>query len=305
MKPIILLLIMTMTSFQLTSQTQTIIFQPGPGLNDGFDDGSIEKGKDGYTYLDNPNTNYGTGNSITTLPISTCNDAEVWAYIQFNLDSLPDYWIVDSVLFGVTHFEHTGYCYSNCVADFYFHRLLAPWDEMDLTYNNAPSYDSASFFGPLNITFPNNFGTMEYDITQMYKDWKSGLYPNYGFTIQSPTVGCNNAAVMFNVRSSDDTTALFRPYLKVVYTPTGQGISDDVLLKLSTHQSGENLSVMISGPSDEYALQIFDLTGRINFREHIACNRWNIIPITNFSKGIYLINVHSNNGTITRKVLVQ
>jgi len=104
---------------------------------------------------------------------------------------------------------------------------------MTLIQNNLPSENSTPFYGPITIDFPNDYGTVEYDITVAYNFWKDTSNVNYGFTIYSPNIGCNNASVGFYVRSSDDTIAADRPYLKIYY-PSQAGVEEDEL-KLSVY----------------------------------------------------------------------
>ena len=66
---------------------------------------------------------------------------------------------------------------------------------MTLTQQNEPTEDTSSFYGPIPISFPNDYQIQEYNITSAYNAWKTGALPNYGFTVYSPNVGCNNAAV--------------------------------------------------------------------------------------------------------------
>jgi hypothetical protein len=175
---------------------------------------------DSWVNLYTPQANYGDGLYALSSPRSTCNTSDYKSYFRFEVAELPEE--VDSVFFGVTHLPHTSYCYSNCDADFYFHYLTSPWDEMTLNQSNLPSEDPAAFYGPINITFPNDFGTQEYDITNAYNYWKTEGVDNFGFVTYSPTSGCNNAAVQFMAYSSDDTLETRRPYLKIYYNgPTG------------------------------------------------------------------------------------
>ena len=208
---------------QATSET---IFRPGPGRNDGSDNGSANSGKDTYIYGNDSTTNCGAQNVIGGSPRSNCNPAQTKAYIQFDVSSLAS--DVQQVFLGVTHFPHTTYCYSNCSADFYFYPVSQPWNEMTLTYNTAPG-EGAAVYGPIRITFPNDFKNKEYDITTLYRNWKNGSLPNYGLAIYSPTVGCNNAAVTFSVHSSDDTDPNVRPYLRIISSsppPPSSSLSD-------------------------------------------------------------------------------
>jgi hypothetical protein len=202
-----------------------IFFQPGPGLNDGSDEGSLNGGKDTFISRAYPNNNYGTNLYDYGSPRSTCNPADTIGLIQFDLSTLPEN--VDKVYLGVTHRPHDWYCYSNCEADFYFYPVTQYWNEMGVTHNSAPAIDTANpVYGPVHIEYPNNFGVREYDITEIYRAWKNGSIPNNGLAIFSPDTGCNNASVTFTLYSSDDSNVSRRPYLRVVPTQTNVPLSN-------------------------------------------------------------------------------
>src|SRR4030042_4025840 len=143
-----------------TQATSEIIFRPGPGKNDGSDNGSINGGKDTYVsgFYDGPNDhrnrNFCSEAVIVGTPRTNCNPSETKAYIQFDLSSLPA--DVQQVFLGVTHFPHTTYCYSNCNAAFYFYPVNQPWSETTLTSNTKPA-EGAAVYGPINVTFPKDF----------------------------------------------------------------------------------------------------------------------------------------------------
>lgn len=168
---------------------------------------------DTWAYGAIPNNNYSTAKKIYGFPTSNCNAANGHCYIQFDITNMPQN--VWSVFLCVTHYPHTNYCHSNCSADFYFYPVLESWQDTTLTYNNKPSEGSAEY-GPIHISFPNDFGSKEYDITNLYKKWKTGELTNYGISIYSPTVGCNNASVMFAIYSKEADASEMRPYLKII-----------------------------------------------------------------------------------------
>lgn len=66
-----------------------IIFQPGPGLNDGTDEGGLNGGKDVYTWDEQFSSNFGTATQCGSSPISTCNQTNRRGYIKFDLSTLP------------------------------------------------------------------------------------------------------------------------------------------------------------------------------------------------------------------------
>jgi hypothetical protein len=180
---------------------------------------TLRGGIDTHTYGNDPDADYSEKLIVEGTPISDCNPAMGRAYIKFDITPLPIN--VKQVLFGVTHREHDWYCYSNCNADFYFYPVLETWEDNTLNYNNSPIEDNIAIYGPISISFPNDFGNREYDITELYRKWKSGELDNEGISIHSPTVGCNNAAVEFMFFSSEDENLTKRPYLKVITEDQG------------------------------------------------------------------------------------
>ncbi len=194
-----------------------VILQPAPGPNDGTDNGSAAAGKDTITQRGQPTTNYGSWDMIWGMPRSNCNPADGMAFIQFDLTGLPAAGEVAHAYVGVTQPAHTG-CFSNCTADFYFYPIEGPWAENTVTHNTAPPISATPAAGPFWKTAPFGQQQIEYEITDLYKEWQSGTRDNYGIAIYSPQVGCNNAAVDLRAFSSDRTTPEERPYLRIVRT---------------------------------------------------------------------------------------
>ena len=204
----------TVTILRADPQGGVIIFQPGPGLNDGSDDGRAGAGKDANGgNCNGSGSNEGDAVYLYADPISDCNPCHSKMFIQFNLDTLPV--DVAAVYVGFTHIPQTDYCLSNCEADFNFYPLTGAWNEMTVNLDNQPAR-GALVLGPVRLAFPNDPGTREYEITGLYREWKNGTIPNHGLEISSDDVGCNNAAVAFYVHSSDAADPAQRPYLRVL-----------------------------------------------------------------------------------------
>ncbi len=293
MKTTLLLLTACAISGSLIAQTP-VILQPGPGLNDYTDQGGSNGGKDLYSHEALPDSNNKASTAMVAAPVSNCNPTNSNDYIQFDLSGLP--LVADSAFVGFTHLDHTTYCYSNCNADFYFAYNNDPWYEDSLTYNNAPSR-GADFFGPVNITFPNSFGTREYNITAAYNAWQAGTVPNYGFVMYSPTVGCNNAAVMFLVYTSDDTIPANHPYLKVYGVPTQvKEHAGAMQAKVYPNPAGNTVNVELSGNENEnVTVSIYDYTGRMVFSASRP-NRNLRLDLENIGNGSYFISLKNNSG---------
>lgn len=282
-----------------------IIFRPGPGNNDGTDEGGLTGGKDAFVYEGNPSGNYGDNAVFQALPVSNCNQTHAEAFLQFDLSTLPEN--VESVHLGVKHASHTTYCYSGCAADFYFAILTAAWDEMTINYNNFPAR-GADIYGPVSISFPNDFGTMEYDITDAYNAWKSETIPNYGFTIYSLTVDCNNAAVFFMGSSSDDTEEANRPYLKIVESSVGidKG-AQTTHCRVFPSPASDALNVVFTlGSPQTVNFTLTDLAGRTVYATEKMLNSGEQkinLSLANLQAGMLLYTLTTTEGSISGKVL--
>lgn len=296
-----LLLFISASAFAQTP----IIFRPGPGNNDGTDEGGLTGGKDAFVYEGDPGLNYGSNAVVEALPISNCNATHCEAFMQFDLTTLPAN--VESVHLVVKHAPHTTYCYSGCAADFYFAILTGAWDEMTINYNNFPARGD-DFYGPVPISFPNDFGTVEYDITDAYIAWKSGATPNYGFTIYTPTIDCNNAAVYFMVSSSDDTEEANRPCLKIVESSSGidKGTQKTRCTVFPSPASDAlNVVFTLSSPQT-VSFSLTDLTGRTVYATEKMLNSGEQkinLSLSTIQAGMLLYTLTTTEGSISGKVL--
>jgi hypothetical protein len=303
-----LLLAGSFLGIMLSAQAQVItVFQPGPGNNDGTDDGGINGGKDVFCVQDNPGANYGSDPQLYAAPISNCNSTHAVALMQFDVSGLPA--TVDSVFFGVTHYDHTSYCYSNCDADFYFAYLTAPWDESTVSYNDFPA-QGTDFYGPVHISFPNAFGLVEYNITNAYNAWRSGSTPNHGFIIYSPTIGCNNAAVVFYGHSSDDADSATRPYLKIYQNNVGiQHQISNISTRVFPNPVNDNCTLQMDAKENDLVnIYLSDMQGKLVktiAQEQIPAGRKSIqFSVSDLEAGTYFITIEGKNGTSREKLMV-
>jgi len=280
------------------SAQNIMIFQPSGGLNDGSDEGSLSGGKETWVNRHAPTENYGSLDYWLTSARSNCNTSDYKGYFKFDVSGLPDN--VNSVHFGVTHIEHTANCYSNCSADFYFYLCTSPWDEMTLIQENLPSEDTNSFFGPITIDFPNNFGLKEYDITSAYNYWKTNPQLNHGFVVYSPTVGCNNAGVFIGVQTSDDEIEENRPYLKVDYSDQ-TGIRQ-YLANFDVSPNPFNDFININLDNISY-YSITNIKGQKVKAEYSSTNHQ--ISTSHLSKGIYFLHFEINKEVKVVKLIKQ
>jgi len=272
MRKLFTLLSLLVVSLGFSQIHAVYVFRPDSGLNNGLDSGTVNGGMDAWAYEGNPSANNINAVPLYALPSSNCNSTKANAYIRFDVKSIFIPAAIDSVCVGFKHLPHTSYCYSHCSANFYFAHLTGKWNEQTITYNNQPSR-SANFYGPIPISFPNDFGVKEYNITQAYNDWKTGAVPNNGFVIYSDEVGCNNAAVGFYANTSDDTAVTARPYLKFYYHYMPAGIEGNEFnasqLVVGPVPATEQLNITLrDAESGDYTVKLYDLSGKLCFEQN-------------------------------------
>ncbi len=254
----------------------TVTLQPGPGLNDGSDDGSADKGKDAWATGSFPTTNFGSatteyfdGKQLHVL-ISTCNPWTCNAYIQFSLADMPEESIVSAeVQVYTVVFRYGGGGWAWQVNPIHsLRRVTSDWNEMTLIWDNQPTYDSAVIDShliagvqgqPSGILFE---GWLSYDITELYKGWADSSIPNYGVRFSQDNDMCSNSQDAW-ILSSDWPDSSLRPKLVVTGAPGGNIKGDykgdyngdgkvtelDALaaLKMSVKQLPEDLALDMDG----------------------------------------------------------
>lgn len=154
------------------SPSSTMIFQPG---SEGFDTGY------GTVYAPGPNGN------AETLYDGGWGDY-YYNFFMWDLSSLPSAANVSNVLLYL-YFNATGHDPA-----FQVQRTTSLWKEETLTRYNYPT---AVAWG--NWTGLINTGWYSLDITELYKNWKNGIWPNYGIELV-PTANNNTNG---NIISSD------------------------------------------------------------------------------------------------------
>lgn len=197
--------------------TYTYTLRPSGGLNDGTDTGGATSGKDAKVLNCYPGTAC-TGNNYASEPASTiynsnCNVWLAYVYIQFDLTGMPDTSDIVSVDFQYYNTLSPLYAYPSTLT-YDIHRAAGPWSENTITMNNQPADDGV--IATENI--PEALETMiTFDgFTDIYKNWKDGIWNNYGFSIRRQTQVCESATTN-QVYTSDNSTEEWRPALIITY----------------------------------------------------------------------------------------
>ena len=155
---------------------------------------------DTYTSSGNPNTNYGTSQ---TLYVNANNHA----YFKFPIDSIPSGSTITEAYLVISVFGSWG-----TPGQLRSYEVNGAWTETGLTHNNQPPsayiHDGPTYSGA---------GSYQVNIQTAVEDWLNGV-DNNGVMIDT---GDTNGG--WDVRSREYTTASERPYAHICYeepTPT-------------------------------------------------------------------------------------
>ena len=135
----------------------TVVIEPGPDI-----------GQDTFASINDPDANYG---DLLTMGV----DCYRRSFLRFTqLDGYIGYEITSAELefwYGTSYYS----------TDAYFCRVLEPWDEDTLTWNNQPDYSTQ---GP-SQHFPAGESKSNYavDVTFIVQKWLSGEWVSYGWCI--------------------------------------------------------------------------------------------------------------------------
>ena len=162
-------------------------------------------GADTYVNATNASINYGTATAVNVGGGNT-------ALIQFDLGSLP------SALAAGDIAKATATFFVNTVAiggALDIAQVTSPWTEAGVNSNNRPTYLPPFLMG-VPVTASRRYVTV--DVTQLVKDWVTGVAPNYGLQM-SAAAGAPTTAVVLD--SKENQTTSHPAFLDVVLVSVG------------------------------------------------------------------------------------
>lgn len=222
--------------------TRTLVVQPGPGRNDGTDQGTLEAGKDAFVYL-RSGVYPDDASSWPWLPHdrSTCNEHTGWSYYRFDVADLPPADRVVRVTFVLWQVISRAYGWSYQGAPSTAYRLYpvtSRWEENTIRWSSRPSHGDPLVEvelptpargheigdNGLHVLYNDH---VELDITSQYRDWKTGV-PNHGLMYARVPAWCENGNASYTASSDADPEwpalswlqldeAELRPKLVLVY----------------------------------------------------------------------------------------
>jgi len=203
-----LLFIICFLAFQgsrIEAQTQTLVLQPGPSA-----------GIDALIRTDSANINFG---SSADFPANTWTAQGNFfierSLIFFDLTSIPaNSTIISAELSLSTNLTSGNYQLDAGQNTSYLLRVLNPWNESTVTWNNQPAFSMAN-----PVILPQSTSNTQHyyvDVTAHVADMVLNPSTNYGWMFKLQTEALYRC---LDFASSDNDTASWRPKLTVVYCP--------------------------------------------------------------------------------------
>jgi hypothetical protein len=171
----------------------TLTIQPDPAA-----------GKDATVYNGEPGTNLG---SYYQLIAGSRAMGLYRAYLQFNLDSLPENAVIISARLGLYYFDSAISVQTPIGA----YLVQGTWNENTITWDNQPTAATTPEYS-LTVA-PSTYGWLYWYITDLAKGWWDGSITNYGVMLRDD----ENWWDWKYFISSDYGTATYRPTLEITY----------------------------------------------------------------------------------------
>jgi hypothetical protein len=232
------------------AQSATMTFRPGPGANDGTDEGGPGTGKDavvlrtGDQWDDGTNTNRNWGAYELLMHWnSTCNYFDSYSYLQFDVSALPESSAVTKVELSIWH-RYVGGVYGMepPTSTMVVRDVTAPWNEMTITYATRPPV-SPTVRGSTTVNSRGNPGYVGYinvDITELYRLWRSGTLPNYGLRYSRSNGVCENGNANYAYSSDYAAEPDKRSALLITYTAEPEDDTPPVITATVNGPAGQN-----------------------------------------------------------------
>lgn len=174
----------------------TLTLQPNPAA-----------GKDTYVYLTAPDDNWEDRDWIT----AGAGAADISrAYLQFNLNLLPENAIITSASLGLVYW----YTSNAAIAPIGAYAVLGAWTETGITWDDQPVFATTAEY-TVNIPAGVTDGFHYWYISDLVRSWWDGSQVNFGVMLKDTNESTEEAWKRFY--SSDWGTAAERPKLIITY----------------------------------------------------------------------------------------
>jgi len=253
------------------------------------------------------NTNYGL-NIQFSAHAGTTNGTLFLArsMTKFDLTSIPMGMQIDSAFLSLYAYDRTnGFAMhrnSSKPNGAWLRRITSPWDEMTVTWNNAPSTTTQNQVA----LSPSTSSTQDYlnvNLTGLLQDIHQNTNYGFQFVLQNENYYCT-----LNFFSSDAVDSTKRPKLVIYYSPVITSLQEKNQItsaySIFPNPSKGSFSVQQMDPSLQLnSVSIYDIQGRF-VQEFLTTSKLHLIT-TNLPEDIYLLKLQGEKRVFFDQLIVQ
>ncbi len=168
---------------------------------------NASEGMDAFVNQNAPAQNYG---NLSFIVGAESGGNYVAALLKFNRSNIPGYADITSATLKL-YFYDSPTNPSNAI-NLSTRMITSDWGESTVMWSTRPSY--SGIYSDI-VTLTDNYGWIEWDVTDGVQRWFNGSNPNYGIALVPDLVTASTDKRFY---SSDHTNASLRPILDVNYT---------------------------------------------------------------------------------------
>ena len=272
-----------------------------PGFERGYDAEIFSCIASGYD-----TTNYGTIQDVCATAWTHSGDTSlVRSLFKFDLSFIPNNYIVTSARLTLYYNpssaegQHASLSGPNSSV---LQRITTNWGENTVTWNTQPQTTTVNqVLIPSTTSSTQNF--IDIDVTQLVSDMVSNPSSSYGFLFKQQTEQFYRKLVF---ASSDHPVDSLHPKLEVcVQSTVGVNTSvDDNSFRIYPNPATDKITIeYYRSKVEQVQIKLYSMEGRLLLEKTCKSNEMQI-DVSGFSKGVYIVEIQSENSGIARQKIV-
>jgi hypothetical protein len=272
-----------------------------PGFERGYDAEIFSCNTCGYD-----TTNYGTIQDICATAWTNSGDTSlVRSLFYFDLSFIPSNFIVTSAKLTLYHNpsspegQHASLSGPNSSV---LQRITTSWGENTVTWNTQPQTTTVNqVLIPSTTSSTQNF--IDIDVTQLVSDMVNNPTSSFGFLFKQQTEQFYRKLVF---ASSDHPVDSLHPKLEVcIQSTVGVNLSiDNNSFRIYPNPSKDKITIEYNQlKAEQVQIKLYSMEGRVLMEKTLLSNKMQI-DVSDFSKGVYIVQVQSDKSGIARQKFV-
>jgi hypothetical protein len=292
------LILFVVLSFPLFANAQTLLVLR-PDSAAGKDTEVFSCIQCGYS-----NTNYGWIQDLNSISWTNGGHLSyVRSLIEFDLSAIPANTTLTQAKLSLyfnptcTEGQHSSLTNSN---ESVLRRIVTPWGEHSVTWNTQPFTTLTNeVILPQSTSPTQNY--LNIDVTNMVQDMIDYPSSSYGFQLR-PVVEETYKRLIF--ASSDHPNKDLHPKLEITF-PSVSAIAESIADRISIYPNPVKDKLTIH--SDRLTVTSIEISNALgqNVTTITSPGQTEVVPVEQFSKGLYFVKLHCDNQVLVKKIILE